>query len=125
MDIILNPTTQQPLYLQIVEQVKELVSRNILSEGDPLPSIRALSNELNVSVITAQRAYQELESQGFITTIASKGSFVARQSHDQIIEQYLNKIQTHMRSIQLLSQFVGLSDQELAMMYELVKGGRA
>ncbi|HQB91304.1 MAG TPA: GntR family transcriptional regulator, partial [Sphaerochaeta sp.] len=94
MDIILDPSTQQSLYLQIVEQFKELVSRKILSEGDPLPSIRALSNELNVSVITAKRAYQELESQGFITTIPSKGSFVARQSHDQIIEQYLAKIHT-------------------------------
>lgn len=124
MDIIINPTQQQPLYLQIVEQFKELVSRNILSEGEQLPSIRSLATELDVSIITTKRAYQELEQQGFITTIPSRGSFVSRQSHDQIIEQYLEKIQSHMRSIQLLSQFVGLSDQELALMYELVKDGR-
>ncbi len=124
MDIIINPTLQQPLYLQIVEQFKELVSRNILSEGEQLPSIRSLATELDVSIITTKRAYQELEQQGFITTIPSRGSFVSRQSHDQIIEQYLEKIQSHMRSIQLLSQFVGLSDQELALMYELVKDGR-
>jgi len=125
MDIIVNQTAQQPLYLQIVEQFKELLSRKILSEGDPLPSIRSLANELGVSMITVKRAYQELEHQGCITTIASKGSFVSRQSHDQIVEQYLKKIQTHMRSIQLLSHFVGLSEHELAMMYELVKDGRA
>lgn len=124
MDIIINPTQQQPLYLQIVDQFKELVSRNILSEGEQLPSIRSLATELDVSIITTKRAYQELEQQGFITTIPSRGSFVSRQSHDQIIEQYLEKIQSHMRSIQLLSQFVGLSDQELALMYELVKDGR-
>jgi GntR family transcriptional regulator len=124
MDIIINPALQQPLYLQIVEQFKELVSRNILSEGEQLPSIRSLATELDVSIITTKRAYQELEQQGFITTIPSRGSFVSRQSHDQIIEQYLEKIQSHMRSIQLLSQFVGLSDQELALMYELVKDGR-
>lgn len=124
MDIIVDPTQEQPLYVQIVEQFKELVSRNILSEGQKLPSIRTLATELSVSIITTKRAYQELEQQGFITTIASRGSFVARQSHDQIIEQYLSKIHSHMRSIQLLSQFVGLTDQELAMMYELVKDGR-
>lgn len=124
MDIIINPTQQQPLYLQIVDQFKELVSRNILSEGEQIPSIRSLATELDVSIITTKRAYQELEQQGFITTIPSRGSFVSRQSHDQIIEQYLEKIQSHMRSIQLLSQFVGLSDQELALMYELVKDGR-
>ena len=124
MDIIINPTQQQPLYLQIVDQFKELVSRNILSEGEQIPSIRSLATELDVSIITTKRAYQELEQQGFITTIPSRGSFVSRQSHDQIIEQYLDKIQSHMRSIQLLSQFVGLSDQELALMYELVKDGR-
>lgn len=123
MDVILNPRNSQPLYLQIVEQIKVLITKEILSENEKLPSIRALAQELEVSVITVKRAYQELESQGFIQTIAAKGSFIARQSHDQVIEQYLDKIKSHMRSIQLLSQFIGLTDQELAMMYELLKDG--
>ncbi|NMA23512.1 MAG: GntR family transcriptional regulator, partial [Spirochaetales bacterium] len=107
MDVILNPSNSQPLYLQIVEQIKVLITKEILSENEKLPSIRALAQELDVSVITVKRAYQELESQGFIQTVAAKGSFIARQSYDQVIEQYLEKIKTHMRSIQLLSQFIG------------------
>ena len=125
MDVILNPNNSKPLYIQIVEQIKVLITKEILNENEKLPSIRTLAQELDVSVITVKRAYQELETQGFIQTVAAKGSFVTRQSHDQVIEQYLEKIKTHMRSIHLLSQFIGLTDQELAMMYELLKDGRS
>jgi len=61
--------------------------------------------------------------EGYIQTIAAKGSYVAARSHEQLKEEYLRKIEDHMRSIHLLAQFVGLSEEELAMMYQLLAEG--
>lgn len=69
--------SREPIYHQIEEQLKALIAGGHLRTGDPLPSIRKLSKDLEVSIITTRRAYQNLESQGFIRTIQGKGTFVA------------------------------------------------
>lgn len=97
----------------------------ILKEGELLPSIRSLAKELRISVITTKRAYDELEREGYIQTIAAKGSYVATRSHEQLKEEYLRKIEEHMRSIHLLAQFIGLSEEELGMMYQLLREGES
>ncbi len=123
MDIILSNANPDPIYIQIVQQMRAQIVSGILKEGDLLPSIRVLAKELRISVITTKRAYDELEREGYIETIAAKGSYVASRNHEQIKEEYLKKIEDHMRSIMLLSEFVGLSDDELGMMYQLLKQG--
>ena len=123
MDIILSNANPDPIYIQIVQQMRAQIVSGILKEGDLLPSIRGLAKELRISVITTKRAYDELEREGYIETIAAKGSYVASRNHEQIKEEYLKKIEDHMRSIMLLSEFVGLSDDELGMMYQLLKQG--
>ena len=123
MDIILSNANPDPIYIQIVQQMRAQIVSGILKEGDLLPSIRVLAKELRISVITTKRAYDELEREGYIETIAAKGSYVASRNHEQIKEEYLKKIEDHMRSIMLLSEFVGLSDDELGMMYQLMKRG--
>lgn len=123
MDIILSNTDPDPIYEQIAKQMRQQIVAGILKEGELLPSIRILAKELHISVITTKRAYDELERDGYIETVAAKGSYVARQSHEQLKEQYLKKIEDHMRSIDLLAKFVGLSEQELGMMYQLIKEG--
>lgn len=123
MDIILSNANPDPIYIQIVQQMRAQIVSGILKEGDLLPSIRGLAKELRISVITTKRAYDELEREGYIETIAAKGSYVASRNHEQIKEEYLKKIEDHMRSIMLLSEFVGLSDDELGMMYQLMKRG--
>ena len=74
MDVILNNSSGQPFYEQIVQQVKRLVQTGRLQEGDPLPSMRQLAKDLRVSVITPKRAYEELEQAGYLCSVAGRGS---------------------------------------------------
>jgi len=77
LPIRLSKDSREPIYHQIEKQLKALIAGGHLSAGTPLPSIRALSKDLEISVITIRRAYQDLESQGFIETAHGKGTFVA------------------------------------------------
>ena len=76
MDIIISNSSGVPIYEQIVRQLKGLILSGQLSEGEALPSMRLLARDLRISVITTKRAYEELERDGFICTVAGKGSFV-------------------------------------------------
>ena len=89
MNIILSSSNSQPIYEQIVTQIKAMIMSGELKPKDPLPSIRGLAKSLHVSVITAQHAYEELQRDGFIETVAGKGTFVAAQNQDFIREEHL------------------------------------
>lgn len=121
MDIILNKTSTTPLYEQIVNQIKSQIIEGVLGERTQLPSIRNLAKEIGVSVITTKRAFDELELQGFLKTSLGKGSIVAPRDMDVIREEYIKKIESHLRSISLLADFCGISEEEVAMMYQLQK----
>ena len=126
MNLLPKTEDNTPIYQQIVDHVKGLITTGEMAIGDKLPSIRQLAKELQVSAITTKRAYQELEQEGFINTVPSKGSFVAERDFDQIKEEYLRKIELHMRKIMLLSEFCGLTEKELALMFHLlwIKDGK-
>ncbi len=74
MNIIISNSSGQPIYEQIVNQIKNMIISGELKEGDSLPSMRLLAKELRISVITTKRAYEELEREGFIVSITGKGS---------------------------------------------------
>lgn len=82
MNIIISNSSDEPIYLQIVNQLKDQIVKGELSESEALPSIRNLAKELKISVITTKRAYDELEREGFIVTVAGKGSYVATINKD-------------------------------------------
>ena len=82
MNIIISNASGKPIYEQIVAQIKQLIMTDVLKEGDALPSMRVLAKDLRISVITTKRAYEELESEGFIETVTGKGSFVAGRNKD-------------------------------------------
>lgn len=82
LPIRISKDSREPIYHQIVNQFKALIAGGHLSAGTPLPSIRALSKDLEISIITTRRAYQDLEVQGFIRTSQGKGTFVADISED-------------------------------------------
>ena len=113
MDIIISNGSSEPIYEQITRQIKAAIMAGELAEGDPLPSIRALANDLRISVITTKRAYDELEKEGFIYTIAAKGCFVAPKNVELLREETLKNIENHIDQIVRLSQSVGLSEQEV------------
>ncbi|MBJ2356202.1 GntR family transcriptional regulator [Sphaerochaeta sp. S2] len=123
MDIIHSNANPDTIYAQIAEQIRSQIVSGVLKEGSLLPSIRVLAKELRISVITTKRAYDELEKEGYIQTIAAKGSYVASRNHEQIKEEYLRKIEEHMRAIMLLADFLDLGEDELGMMYALLKRG--
>ncbi|MDQ0158242.1 GntR family transcriptional regulator [Alkalibacillus salilacus] len=77
LPIKLSEQSREPIYHQIEHQIKALIASGQLEAGTSLPSIRALSKDLEVSVITTRRAYQNLENEGFIKTSQGKGTFVA------------------------------------------------
>ena len=91
MDIILSNSSGEAIYAQIVSQIKEQIMSGELSEGDALPSIRALAQSLRISVITTKRAYEELERDGFIESYSGRGTFVKGQNRELVREEYLRQ----------------------------------
>lgn len=89
MEIIISNSSNKPIYEQICLQVKTLIMNGTLSAGEPLPSMRSLAKDLHISVITVQRAYEDLTRDGFIETVSGKGSFVAAQNKEFIREEQL------------------------------------
>ena len=93
MDIIISNASDKPIYEQITAQMKNLILNGTLAEGAQLPSMRALANDLRISVITTKRAYADLEAQGFIETVPGKGSFVAGGNLELLREERLRHIE--------------------------------
>ena len=89
MEIIISNSSEKPIYEQICIQIKNLIMNGALSAGEALPSMRVLARDLHISVITVQRAYEDLTRDGFIETVSGKGSFVAAQNREFIREEQL------------------------------------
>ena len=102
MTIIINNKSGVPIYEQIYNQIKSQIISDVVSEDEHLPSIRSLAKDLRISVITTKRAYDELEKDGFIYTVAGKGCFVAPKNIELLRENNLKLIEEHLsESIQL------------------------
>lgn len=85
----------------------------LLKEGELLPSIRSLARDLRISVITTKRAYEELERDGFIETVAGKGSYVARRNHELVKEEHCRMIEKQLLSAVELAKISHISLEEL------------
>ena len=120
MDIILSNSSVKPIYEQITDQVKEQIMAGNLSAGDALPSMRLLAKELRISVITTKRAYDELEADGFLYTVAGKGCFVAEKNLDLIREQKLKELEDHLDAAVELAAQCGVSALELMEMLRIL-----
>ena len=128
MNINISNSSGQPIYEQIVQQIKSLIILGKLNEGDPLPSMRLLAKELRISVITTKRAYEELEREGFIVSLTGKGSFVAEKNQEFIREAHLKKIEEKFEEILDDAQICGIDIGELTdilrLQYEMRTGGK-
>lgn len=120
MEIIIRNTSGQPIYDQIYTQIKNQIISGALTPGQALPSIRSLAKDLRISVITTKRAYDELEAEGFLYTVAGKGCFVAEQNTELIREGQLKEIEAHMEKIAELAAGCGLSHGEVLEMLRLM-----
>lgn len=113
MDIIISNRSGKPIYEQITAQVKSAIMSGELQPGDPLPSMRALAKSLHISVITTQRAYEDLQRDGFIDTITGRGSFVAVQNKDIIQEEQLRNAENHLQEAAEIGRTHGISLEKL------------
>ena len=119
MEIIISNSSDKPIYEQICMQVKSLVMDGTLSAGDALPSMRALAKDLHISVITVQRAYEDLARDGFIETVSGKGSFVANQNKEFIKEEQLRVAEELLQKAAQTGRANGISYEELAGILKL------
>nr|WP_317377533.1 GntR family transcriptional regulator [uncultured Faecalimonas sp.] len=120
MEIILTNTSTKPIYEQITSQIKEMIMTGELKPGAPMPSMRKLARELHVSVITTQRAYDELSRDGFIITIPAKGTFVSTENQDFIREENLRKIEDLLEEASSLARQSGLTLDELQSTLQVI-----
>ncbi|MCK9444876.1 MAG: GntR family transcriptional regulator [Tissierellaceae bacterium] len=120
MKIIISNSSNEPIYEQISNQIKELILKGELDEGDLLPSIRGLARDLQISVITTKRAYDELEKEGFIQTMQGKGSYVAGQNKELMKEKKLKIIEEKLWQIAEESKLLGLTYEEVESMLKIL-----
>ena len=120
MEIIVSNSSASPIYEQIAQQIKDAILTGDLAEGELLPSIRTLANDLRISVITTKRAYDELEREGFLYAVPAKGFFVAAKNTELLREENLKKIEAHLTEAVRLAAPCGLTKQELTEMLELL-----
>ena len=121
MQLYIDNRSGAPIYDQIYSQIKDAILSGQVTEGEVLPSIRALAKDLRISVISTKRAYDELESEGFIYTLPGKGCFVAERSTELLREENLRKIESHMQEIRRLAAACGLTEDELAEIWRVQK----
>lgn len=123
MNIIISNSANEPIYLQIINQIKSQILTGDLKEGQSLPSIRSLAKELEISVITTKRAYDELEKDGFIVTVAGKGSYVAPVNANILKENKMKMIEQKLSETITEAKLIGMSLEELKKILELLYEG--
>ena len=124
MNIQINNSSDDPIYLQIKNQIKVQIISGDLKVREQLPSIRFLAKELRISMLTAKRAYDELELDGFINSVQGKGNFVAAQNKELIREEYLKKIEEKLQEIVELSEIARITNDELVQMLKSYVEGK-
>jgi len=123
MKIIISNSDPTPIYEQIVKQVQKQIIAGKLSPGAALPSIRKLAVDLQISVITTKRAYDELERDGFINTVGGKGSFVADQSQELLTEKKMREVEKILSQAVKEARSLGIPLNDMQVMLDLIYGG--
>jgi GntR family transcriptional regulator len=118
--ILLSNSSPDPLYDQIVRQIRAQIISGDLAESSPLPSIRKLAHDLQISVITTKRAYEELEKEGLIDTVAGKGTFVAAQNPSFLREKRLKAVEEKLAEAVSEARMLGIDLDALGEMLGLL-----
>ncbi|MDI2589548.1 GntR family transcriptional regulator [Psychrobacillus sp. NEAU-3TGS] len=120
MQIIISNYSKEPIYEQIYTQVKKHILTNELQPGQSLPSMRQLAKDLDISVITTKRAYEELEKNGFIYSVVGKGSYVSEQNIEMIMERKMKVIEEQLMTAIQNSKEIGVELSELRELLTLL-----
>lgn len=105
--------SNEPIYKQIASQLREQILSGQLKAGEPLPSIRVLSQNLKISVITTMKAYEELTAEGLVTATKGKGYFVNSQDEKMLAEQHMRQVEESLTEAINSARIAGLDVEEL------------
>jgi len=119
--LVISPQSPDPLYKQVMDQIKDGIAGGVLKHGERLPSIREMAKELNISEITIKRAYTDLEAEGFLYTRAGLGSFVADVDQDRLRQAKLREIRKELRRVLLTARRFGIKPDEVAALLDGLK----
>lgn len=120
MDIILSNSSELPFYQQIKNQIKQAILKGTLQEGDLLPSIRNLADDLQVSVLTIRRVYNELETEGYLNSRMGKGTFVAMANSELIMESKRHMIETKLQQVVVEAKTFDIPKRKIIEIIELL-----
>ena len=108
VEIIISSNTNKPIYEQITSQIKAMVMSGELQTGDPIPSMRSLAKSIHVSVITVQKAYEDLQRDGFIETTVGRGSFISARNKDFFQEEQQRRAEEHLQEAADIARASGI-----------------
>jgi len=120
MKVIISNSSPDPIYEQISRQIKAQIISGDLAEGMSLPSIRRLAHDLQISVITTKRAYDELEREGFLNTVGGKGTYVAVQNQERLREKKMKIVEEKLAQAVDEARIMGIGFDELIVMLRLL-----
>jgi GntR family transcriptional regulator len=120
MKIIISHSSMQPIYEQIVEQIKTLIINEELTENDILPSVRSLSKELKISALTVKKAYDYLEAEGLTLTVHGKGTYVKSANQQILMEEKRKEVETDLEMAIQKGKNYGMSIEEIKEVIDLI-----
>lgn len=122
MKMIINHSSMQPIYEQIVEQIRKSIIGGILEENMPLPSVRVLAKEFKISALTVKKAYDSLEEQGFINTVHGKGSYISKTNPELKKEEQRKEIEELLEQAIRRGRNTDISDEEIKELFQMIMG---
>lgn len=118
LNLVLANSSPKPIYEQIISQIEAAIAQGQLKPGDQLPSIRALANDLGISVITTKRAYNDLEATGLIESVQGKGCFVSDAGSKSLSQRQKARVEEALDTALSLASAAGIDDAELLTMLQ-------
>lgn len=110
----------QPIYEQIVSQIKKYIMQGELQEGEMLPSVRTLAKDLKVSALTVKKAYDALDAEGFVVTVHGKGSFVTLANQELMLEEKKKEVEADLEMAIRKGRSCGMSNQEITDLFQII-----
>lgn len=123
MNIIINHSSMVPIYEQIMDQIKAAIVKGDISSQEILPSVRGLAKDLKISALTVKKAYDALESDGFIVTVHGKGSFIAEANTNQLMEEVKKEVEAVLEMAIQKARRCRMSDDEIKELLDLLMEG--
>lgn len=109
-----------PIYEQIMDQIKTAIRKGSLKENDSLPSVRTLSKELKISALTVKKAYDNLELEGFTTTVHGKGTYITASNTELLLEEQKKELEQDLFLAIQKGRRCGIDDEDMKKLFELI-----